>query len=602
MARCERTTKKDRAARRATVRVLLAISLAGCAAPPPPASKELSADFDAPRPSVVASLLQAAANREARGDVEGALLHAERARQAAPQSGAAALREAELRAWSAIRAGDESGLAAARESIREIAQELPDEPAPRLADARLELATGDPSKAEAEAAALVAELPESAAAHALLSRAVLEEDPRRARDLARRAVELARSDPEALGARARAHDAFGAHAAAADDARRALLWRPDADLVEIVAKSKLVAGDAAGAAREIERTLEAERSVSLELLLARTRSRLDQFDAAEAALVRAKSRAGDDPAKQVDAIVASVLIAIAKGTPAASLEEVRAARALGPDDSLLAEAESLAEEALKNYAEAEADALQAIDLDPRSVSAWHRLGATLGVQEVKPTALERIRAAAGGDAARGHAVSGRLFAQLGDIAAARREYEAALKLDPDLAFAQLGVAETAWQTDPARALALAEPAQAALGWNVATARALGNALYANERYAEAVDVLEIGTGCADPWPGSAVPLQVSLAFAFDGAGKKDEARRLAAYLVRVGAKVEPPPDWLADMQKLRAEEEAESDEKSEAESDKKSEAELEKKSEAEPENEGEPEAKQPAEANKPAER
>jgi tetratricopeptide (TPR) repeat protein len=539
-------------ARCAAARALLAILVAGCAAPPPPAAKELADDFDAPRPRLVASLLGAAANREARGDVEGALRLAERAREAAPESGAAALREAELRAWSAIRAGDESGLAEAREAIREVARKHAKAPAPRLADARLELATGDPKKAEAEAAALVGELPGSAAAHALLSRAVLEEDPRRARELARRAVELAPSDPDALGARARADAAFGAYATASADARRALLSRPDPDLVEILAEGKLASGDAADAAREIERTLEADRSVSLELLLARSRSRLGEFDAAEAALVRAKTRAGDDPRKQVDAIAASVLIAIAKGTPGAALDEVRAARKLGPDDTLLAEVESLAEEALEQHAEAEADARQAIELDPGSLSAWHRLAAVLDAQGVKPTALERIRAAAGGDEARGHALAGRLHEQKGDVAAARREYEAALALDPDLAFAKLGVAENAWQSDAARALALAEPARDAFGWNVATARALGNALYASERYAEAVDALEIGIGCSEPWPGSALPLQVSLAFALDGAGRKEDARRLAAFLVRVGEKTDPAPSWLADVRKLHA--------------------------------------------------
>ncbi|HVH07448.1 MAG TPA: hypothetical protein VNE71_15765, partial [Myxococcota bacterium] len=558
----------------AAARALLAIVLGGCVAPPPPAAKELADDFDAPRPKLVASLLGAAANREARGDVEGALRLAERAHQAAPESGAAALREAELRAWSAIRARDDSGLAEALEAIREIAGKHPEAPAPRLADARLELAAGDPKKAEAEAAALVEALPESGPAHALLARAVLEEDPRRARDLARRAVELSPSDPDALGARARAFAAFGAYGPAGSDARRALLSRPDPDLVEILAKGRLAVGDATGASREIDRTLEAERSVSLELLLARSRSRLGDFDAAEAALVRAKTLAGDDPEKQVETIAASVLIAIAKGTPGGSLEEVRAARALGPDDSRLAEVESLAEEALKQFAEAEVDARKALELDPASVSAWHRLAAVLDAQGVQPSASERTRAAVGGDAARGHALAGRLFEQKGETAAARHQYDAALALDPDLAFAQLGVAENAWRTDARRALPLAERAQAALGWNLATARTLGNALYGNERYAEAVDLFEIGIGLSDPWPGSAVPLQVSLAFALDGAGRQDDARRLAAFLVRVGEKVEAEPSWLADVRKLRA--------KGDPEVEKKGDPEVEKAAEPAP--------------------
>jgi tetratricopeptide (TPR) repeat protein len=542
---------KAGARRCAAARVLLAMLFAGCAAAPAPAPEGVADDFDAPRPKVVASLLGAAANREARGDLEGALHLAERAHATAPQSGAAALREAELRAWVAIRTGDDTGLAEAQAAVKAIVDQHPAAPIPRLAHARLELAAGDPKQAIAEATALIADRPDWAAPQALLARAVLADDPRRALQLAERAVALAPSDPVALGARARALAASGRYGDASSDARRALLSRSDPELVEIVASKRLRSGDARGAAREIESTLEAERTVRLELLLAQTKSLLGDAEAAEGAIVRAKTRAGDDPKLQVEAIDASVHFAIGQGRTAEALAEVKAARALGPDDAELAELEAIAKIALGRNAEAEADARRSIELDPLRISAWHTMAGLLEREGVKPPAFERARAAVGGSDARGHALAARLAEQSGDVAGARTEYEAALALDPDLAIAQLGVAELSWKLNAPRALALAERAQAAMGWNIATAKALGVALHANERSQEAVEVLRVGIGSSDPGSNAAMPLQVALAFALDDAGQKDEARRLAGALIETGTRMDPAPVWLAAVRELR---------------------------------------------------
>jgi tetratricopeptide (TPR) repeat protein len=537
--------------RSAAARVLLAMVFAGCAAAPAPAPEGVADDFDAPRPKVVASLLGAAANREARGDVEGALHLAERAHAAAPQSGAAVLREAELRAWAAIRAGDDTGLAEARAAVKAVVDEHPEAPIPRLAHARLELAAGDPKQAIAEATALIADRPDWAAPQALLSRAVLADDPRRALQLADRAVALAPSDPVALGARARALAASGRYGEASTDARRALLSRSDPELVEIVAGKRLRSGDPRGAAREIESTLEAERTVRLELLLAQAKTLLGDGEAAEGAIVRAKTRAGDDPKLQVQAIDASVHFAIGRERAAEALAEVQAARALGPDDAELAELEAIAKIALGRNAEAEIDARRSIELDPQRISAWHTMAGVLERQGVKPPAFERARAAVGGSDARGHALAARLAEQSGDVDAARTQYETALALDPDLAIAQLGVAELSWKLNAPRALALAERAQAAMGWNIATAKALGVALHANERSAEAVEVLRVGIGSSDPGSNAAMPLQVALAFALDDAGEKDEARRLASALIETGTRMDPAPVWLTAVSQLR---------------------------------------------------
>ena len=314
---------------------------------------------------------------------------------------------------------------------------------------------------------------------------------------------------------------------------------------------RLRSGDARGAAREVESTLEAERTVRLELLLAQTQALLGDAEAAEGAIVRAKTRAGDDPKLQVEAIDASVHFAIGQGRAAEALAEVKAARALGPDDAELAELEAIAKIALGRNAEAEADARRSIELDPLRISAWHTMAGLLEREGVKPPAFERARAAVGGSDARGHALAARLAEQGGDVAGARTEYEAALALDPDLAIAQLGVAELSWKLNAPRALALAERARAAMGWNIATAKALGVALHANERSKEAVEVLRVGIGSSDPGSNAAMPLQVALAFALDDAGQKDDARRLAGALIETGTRMDPAPVWFAAVSELR---------------------------------------------------
>jgi tetratricopeptide (TPR) repeat protein len=551
--------ERDRSPWQRAVRVsalAAAIALA-CASPPPEAPTGLVADFDAPKPAAVASLLTASAGRERRGDVEGALHAAERALAIAPRSGAASLREAELRARSAIRAGDDSGLAEARAAIREIASQYPDASAPRLAEARLEFAVGDRAKAEAAAEALVAELPDSAAAHALLSRAVLEDDPRRARELARRAVELAPSDPDALAARALATAGFGAFKEASGDARAALRSRYDPELVAILVEANIRAHDArAGrreAARIIENVPEVDRTVALELLLSEVEIRMGDYAGSAAAVARAEAKAGADEEAQRDVVAASAFLAVAKGTPDEAVESVRDARARAPEDATLAEVEALLEDAMGHPADAEVDARRALELDPESISVWHALARILEEQGVRPADAARLRAAAGGNPARAHALAARLAEQKGDTKQALAEYEAALALDPDLAFAQLGVAELSWEKDAPRALALAEKAQKALGWHGATAKALGVALRANGRASEAVDVLEIGIGRIEPGHPASLALQVALAYALQDSGEEASALRLSNLLVRSGEKMDPQPSWLASIRALREE-------------------------------------------------
>jgi tetratricopeptide (TPR) repeat protein len=530
---------------------LLGLVAAACASPPPPEPTGFTDDFDAPRPKLVASLLGAAAHREARGDLDGALHTAEQAHAAAPRSGAAALREAELRAAVANRAGDEAGLAEARSDVGEIVEQYPDAPAPRLARARIALASGDRESARAEAQKLVDEKPDWAAPHALLSRTMLDDDPARALALAKRAVDLAQSDPDALAARAFAHSALGWDNAASEDARRALLLRASPDLVGVVARGRLRNGDPRGAARRIEAVIEAERDVALEILLARAKIALGDLDAARGALVRAKTLAGDDAEAQVDAIAASLDLALAEKRPGDALAEISAARKLGPDDARLAELAARAEIELGRLPDAEADARRSIELRPERQSAWAMLALAITRAEASPPWFARARAALPGSEARAHALAGVIADQKADAATAQTEYEAALAGEPGLAVAEVGLAFRLARIDPPRALALAESARAKMGWTVTTAQTLGIALLANGRATDAVDALRIAVARIEPGAPESGPVQNDLAHALDAAGETKEARTLASGLVAAGRGIEPAPPWLLNARALK---------------------------------------------------
>jgi tetratricopeptide (TPR) repeat protein len=525
---------------------ILCAAALGCRTPEPPAPTGHLADFDAPRPATLAGLLDASSWRWARGDLPGALAAAERALQANPRSGAAALREAELRAALARRAGDAEALAEARADVDALRTEHPDALAPRLAAARMALADGRRDEAAAEARALLEARPDWAAVHSLLSEAIRDEDPKRALDEAEKAAELAPSDPIALAARARSHAALAENDEALGDVRRALRLAEEPELQRLHAELLLRGGNPRPAADAAERVLEAERSARLEIVLARAYFASGRREDALEALERARGRAGDDASARAEALELEVDLGISEGAAAHPCAAVAAARTERPAEAELAALASYCEITLGRASEAEASARRAVELAPDFLPGWKMLADVLHRSGARPPARERARAAlgAGPDDARADALAGAVAEQAGDSAAARAAYEAALAREPGLPIAQLGLARIlAAQGEGARAVELAESARKTLGWSLATGEVLGLAFRAAGRATDAVIAFRVACAHVPPGAGGNEGLVLELARALEAAGEPAAARQQLAASLRGRAKLDPEPEW-----------------------------------------------------------
>ena len=526
-----------------------------CTAPPPPPAAERVPDYDSPRPALAASFVHASAHRSARGDLEGALRAAQQARAAGPQSAAAELREAEARAALALRDGDREAFADARSTIEALQAAHPEQTAPRIAALRLALHDGQLEEAAAGARALAAERPEWGAPRAVLSEALLEDDPAAALEEAQRAVSLAPSDPDALAARARAHSALAEDTAAADDARRAIRVRPDLDLERLLVHSLLRRGETKRAIERGEAVLEAERSAALELLLARAYWAEGTRDFARAAVARSRTRAGDDAGAQADALELGAEMAIDEHRTGDALAEIETARAAHPDDARLAELAALCQLDLGQLPAAEASARRAVELDAARPSAWETLAGVLHAEGARPPAQVRAGAALGAaaDDPRAAALAGLVAERAGDPAAAALAYEAALAKDPALCVAQLRLAAllSARDTSAARAAELAEAARREAGWSRETAETLAHALRASGRAQESVVAYRVAWAKVPPGAPGAEPLILDLAEALEAAGEPAEALDLATSLVGRRRRGDAEPPWFGRARDLR---------------------------------------------------
>jgi hypothetical protein len=525
-----------------------------CAAPVEPPAPGHAADYDAPRPALAASFVRVSLHREGRGDLDGALRAAEQALVAGPASGAAALREAEAQAALARRDGDAGSLAEARGAILALREEHPEEPALRIAAARIALLQGQEEEAASEARALLEARPDWAAPHTLLSEALRDEDPAASLAEAERAVALAPSDPDALAARARARSALADDAGAADDARRSLRVRHDPSLETVVVRELLRRGELARAIARAEGVLEGERSPELERLLAEAHAAQGGQEAARTAIARARARAAGDPEADDQALAVGTSLAIRSDRAGEALAEIEEARAGRADDGRLFELAAHCQLALGLLPAAEASARRAVELRgaPESFAI---LAAVLEASGARPPALERARVAlgAGAEDARAETLAGFVAEDAGEAAAAAVSYEAALARDASASAAQLRLAAllTAEGRDLARAVELAEAARHALGWTRDTAETLARALRASGRVTDAVVPYRIAWAKLAPGEAGTEALMLELAETLEAAGQREEALGLASTLTTRKLKDDAEPAWLPRARELR---------------------------------------------------
>jgi hypothetical protein len=339
------------------------------------------------------------------------------------------------------------------------------------------------------------------------------------------------------------------------DARQVLRMRRDPEVARLLAAAQLRSGRLRAAIETAESVLEAERSVALELVLARAEWDSDARDGAREALARAQARAGDDAKALGDALDLALTIAHLDGRVPAVLAEIETARRAHPDDARLAELAAVGEALQKRAPAAESNARHALELDAGRLVTWQLLAALLEQEGTRLPAQGRAAAAlgAGADDARAHALAGLVAERLGDPAAARGAYEAALARDPALFVARLQLARllALEGRDAGRALSLAEACVAERGWTFETAETLGAARLAAARPAEAATAFRVALGTLPQLEGEAEPVILQLATALAAEGQDREARSLVSALIRGAEKREPSPVWLPEARALR---------------------------------------------------
>jgi tetratricopeptide (TPR) repeat protein len=98
---------------------------------------------------------------------------------------------------------------------------------------------------------------------------------------------------------------------------------------------------------------------------------------------------------------------------------------------------------------------------------------------------------------------------------------------------------------------LAESARRTVGWTLESAEALGFALRAAGRPAEAVPAFRIALAKSDRGTGRTGERELELAETLAAAGERAEALARAKALVSLGRRAKPAPPWLERAQALR---------------------------------------------------
>jgi tetratricopeptide (TPR) repeat protein len=515
------------------------------------------------RPGDVSPYLILSAIRGRRGDAAGALEAADKALAVDPADVDARLRKAELIVEGALRDGDSVQVAKGQAIIHAILAKLDSHPPALFVRAKIEMSESRFDDAILTLRRVIEARPDWGEARFLLGSAMFAgADPFGARVELLGALEI---DPSLVAARkllAEIHASLSEHDRAIEEARRVLAQTPRDVAVRILVAQSLVRLGALEAAREeLELVAEEDRSAGVHFAIGRVHYLRRDFDLARVHL----EKATEEAPLNVQVLAALLQLDSWQLRIEDSLIRIRQAVRTEPESSPLVQLLGLAEFAAGNLEKAEVSFRKGIALDPNDLLAYQRLAQFLAqtgrVREVVTTYEKAL--GANPSSARLNLVVGVLHERMEHQELAMKHYEAAIRLDPDLAAAKNNLAYLLAERgeDLDRALDLASDARSLLPESASTADTLGWVLYKKQIVPAAVGYLqEAEDRLTGDNPAIGVVRQhLALAYEANGDPKRamevadraleDFATALSSY--RDSGLEVSEPEWLAEIRTLR---------------------------------------------------
>ncbi len=510
---------------------------------------------DDPAPFLVLS-----AFRGRQGDLDGALSAAEQALEVDPQNGQARLRKAELMVDMGFRRGEKERISQARAIVDAVLSKDPSNPEALFVKGKLDVAEGRIEDAVNGLRRAIDGRPEWAQAHFLLGSALfLSRDVNGARAAISRSLEIEADLAEAKRVLARIHAATGEDELAVEVGRSVLEQSPGDDKLHILVAQSLVRlrrSDEAMA--ELLKIPEERRDAEASYAIGRIRYlEGDRSGAREAFLAAAKL----EPERYE--ILRSLLdLDLRENRLPESAERIRLAAATRPEDARLAQLMGLVALYSGDASTAESSFRRAIELDPNDLSGYENMARYLLVSGRPDEVLRTYEDALAKNPESGtlNLIVGSLYELQSRTQEAMERYEAAVKINPDLAVAKNNLAYLITESggDLDRALDLAQEAKELLPDNPNAADTLGWVLYKKNVPSAAIGYLreaESGLRPEDPQLGT---VRHHLAMAYEANGQPDQARSVLERALadldslpgREDGSPRPEPPWAADVRAM----------------------------------------------------
>lgn len=514
-------------------------------------------------PDKVDPFLALSAYRHGRNDYEGAIDAMNQALKIDPKSVPTRLRLADLYFEKGTAAKDEALIGQGAAIVEAVLLEDENEPEALYLSAKLDLYKGKKDDAVRRLRRVVEARPGWAQAHFVLGTALLSQgDSAGARVALTRALEIDGSLVEARKALTQIYDRAGEGALSIEEARKVLRVNPQADDMRILlAQGLLRDGQSAEALKELEVIPEERRNVSVYYAIGRANFLLGKMDEARKYLLKANELAPNNS----EVLGSLFRVDLATGRLADSVQRVEGAVKADPKSAGLAYLQGM----VFGAAGREQDAIQALrratELNPNLIDAYTELAkvyARAGKMDQVLKTFEEAAAATPNEPGI-QLILGTLYEGLNEKAKARAAYEAAIRLNPNLAAAKNNLAfmlaEEGKELD--RALTLAQEAKALVPNNPNIADTLGWVFYKKKLPSAAITYLkeaEQGFPSDDPALGS---IRYHLALAYHANGESEKAKALLqlalenleerrrAYRKKTGLEADVP-EWAVDAEKL----------------------------------------------------
>lgn len=504
------------------------------------------------------------AYRARNGDLDGALLAADRAVELAPDDKRAKLQKAEVLMELGYRGDRETGVEEARVILDGVLEAEPTNPNALFAQGKLRLGGGDVTGAITSIEAALESRPQWPQAYYLLGLChASNKDYAEARNNLTRALEINAGLLDAKQVLAQVHYRLEEWQACVDRGRQYLKEKPDDKRTRLfVAQSLVRLGRIEEAEKELVEIPEEQRDSEVLYALGRIQLGRKNFEAARELLVAADAKMPGNH----EILESLIQLDLAEGRKEEAKQRLAAAVEADPDNAEVqllvgrfARADQRLDDALAAFQ-------KAIELDPQNLKSYETLAqlyARMGRLEDAATTYEQALEVQP-DEARIHHMLGMLYELSGDDTRAIERYEDAIRYREDFAEAKNNLAYMYAESESNldRALDLAQDAKALLPESSSVSDTLGWVLFKRGVPSAAISYLKEAEAATSPNDASLGEVRFHLAQAYEGNGDTKLAikavdRSLSAldsHMTSIrerGGEAGPEPAWAAEARVLR---------------------------------------------------